>query len=195
MTIRSGGGARDKSQAHPAERGASDQDWQPHYDSETHGASNEYGAAGGASAFSWQPERRRRRIPGFLKFLIFALILAAVVLGTLVTVLRPLVKDVVLGWATSNPAALQVPFIADLVREDLGTKLTDPASADTTQVPFQVAAGETASTIATRLQDDGFLKDSRAFIFIATENGLANELQKGSFILRRSMTPDQLVTA
>src|SRR5215470_689095 len=147
MTIRSGGGARDKSQAHPAERGASDEDWQPHYDQETHGdahgAANPYGAAGGASAFSWQPEKRRRTIPGFLKFLIFALVLAAIVLGTLVTVLRPLVKDVVLGWATSNPAALQVPFIADLVREDLGSKLTDPASADTTQVPFQVADGET----------------------------------------------------
>src|SRR5262245_31389301 len=195
MTIRSGGGARDKSQAHPAERGESDEDWQPHYDSETHGASAQFGAAGGASAFSWQPERRRRGIPGFLKFLIFALVLAAIVLGTLVTVLRPLVKDVVLGWATSNPAALQVPFIADLVREDLGSKLTDPASTDTTQVPFQVADGETASTIATRLQDEGFLKDSRAFVFLATQEGLTGSLQKGTFILRKSMTPDQLVTA
>jgi len=37
MTIRSGGGARGRSQAHPAERGTSDEDWQPHYDAETHG--------------------------------------------------------------------------------------------------------------------------------------------------------------
>jgi UPF0755 protein len=194
MTIRSGGGARDKTQAHPAERGTPDEDWQPHYDPEVHGAASPYGA-GGAGTFAWQPERRRRGIPGFLKFLIFALVLATVVLATLVTILRPLVRDTVLGWATSNPAALGVPFIADLVREDLGSKLNDAASTDTTQVPFQVAKGDTASTIATKLQDGGFLQDSRAFVFIATERGLTGSLQQGSFILRRSMTPDQLVTA
>jgi UPF0755 protein len=195
MTIRSGGGARDKSQAHPAERGTSDEAWQPHYEPESHGADGSPGATNGAAAFSWQPERRRRGVPGFLKFLIFALVLATIVLATLVTVLRPLVRDAVLGWATDNPAALGMPFIADLVREDLGAELTDPASTDTTQVAFQVADGETASSIAARLQDEGFVKDGRAFIFIATQRGLTGSLQSGSFILRKSMTPDQLVTA
>ena len=195
MTIRSGGGARDQSQAHPAERGTSDEDWQPHHDAERHGAAGPFGAASGASVYSWQPERRRRGIPGFLKFLIFALVLAAIVLATLVTVLRPLVRNTVVGWAASNPAALQMPFIADLVQEDLGSKLTDPGSTDTTQVAFQVANGETASTIASRLQDEGFIQDGRAFVFIATQRGLTGSLQTGSFILRRSMTPDQLVTA
>ena len=37
--------------------------------------------------------------------------------------------------------------------------------------------------------------DRRAFIFIATQRKLTGELQTGSFILRRSMTPDQVVTA
>ena len=195
MTIRSGGRARDKSQAHPAERGTSDEAWQPHYDSEVHGAASPPGAAGESGAIAWQPERRRRGVPGFLKFLIFALVLAAIVLATLVTILRPLVRDAVIGWATDNPAALSVPFIADLVREDLGPKLTDPGSTDSTQVAFQVADGETASTIASRLQDQGFLQDGRAFVFIATQRGLTGSLQSGSFILRKSMTPDQLVTA
>ena len=195
MTIRSGGGARDKSQAHPAERGTPGEEWQPQYDAETHGAANPFGPTGGASASAWQPERRRRGIPGFLKFLIFAVILASLVLATLVTILRPLVRNTVVGWATSNPAALSVPFIADLVREDLGSKLTDPASNVTTQVAFQVADGSTASTIAAKLQDQGFLTDSRAFVFLATERGLTGSLQSGSFILRKSMTPDQLVTA
>ena len=195
MTIRSGGGARDRSQAHPAERETADAEWQPNHDRDVHGNASPHGTSNGAGTFAWQAERRRRGIPGFLKFLVFAVVLAAIVLGTLVTVLRPLVRDAVLGWATSNPAALQVPFIADLVREDLGSKLADPASTDTTQVAFQVADGETASTIATRLQDEGFLQDSRAFVFIATQEGLTGSLQKGSFILRRSMTPNELVTA
>jgi UPF0755 protein len=130
-----------------------------------------------------------------VKFLLFALVLGFIVIVLLVTALRPLVRNAVVGWATDNPAALGMPFIADLVREDLGDHLTQPGSDDTTQVPFTVADGETATTIAARLQEDGFVADRRAFIFIATERGLTGQLQTGNFILRRSMTPDQLVTA
>jgi UPF0755 protein len=203
MTIRSGGGARGRSQAHPAERGTSDEDWQPHYDAETHSPGADGTGSGGGhgpggspdGSMYWPAERRRRGIPGVLKFLIFAVVLATLVLATLVTVLRPLVRGAVLGWATDNPATLGLPFVASLVEEDLGSKLTDPASTDTTQVPFQVADGDSASTIATKLQEQGFLQDSRAFIFLATQRGLTNDLQSGAFILRRSMTPDELVTS
>jgi len=200
MTIRSGGRARGGSQAHPAERGTYEEEWQPTYEPEVHGAGGGRGAGGGSGGgyyggYNGRDNRRRRGIIGVVKFLAFALVLAAIVLVTLVTVLRPVIRDALVGWATDNPAALGMPFIADLVKEDLGAALTDPASSDRTQVPFTVADGETASTIAARLQEDGFLTDGRAFIFIATERGLTGDLQTGSFILRRSMTPDQLVTA
>jgi UPF0755 protein len=199
MTIRSGGRARGGSQAHPAERGTYQDAWQPDYAPEVplgRGSGGSGGSGGGSyNGFNGRDNGRRRGIPGIVKFLAFALVLAAVVLVTLVTVLRPVVKGAVVGWATDNPAALGMPFIADLVREDLGDKLTTPASTDTTQVPFSVDAGENASTIAARLQNDGFIGDGRAFIFIATERGLTGALQTGTFILRRSMTPDQIVTA
>jgi len=147
------------------------------------GTDNNYGNGG------------RRGIPGILKFLVFALVLAALVLLALVTLLRPLIRDTVVGWATDNPAALGMPFVADLVKEDLGAKLTDPASTDRTQVQFVVSPGETAAGIAGRLQDDGFLSDGRSFIFIATQKGLTKDLASGTFILRKSMTPDQIVQA
>ncbi|HEV7810562.1 MAG TPA: endolytic transglycosylase MltG, partial [Candidatus Limnocylindrales bacterium] len=200
MTIRSGGRARGSSQAHPADRGTYDEAWQPEYTPDAHGGGpwsrDRSGRGAGGGSNGWQSGRRRRRgIPGIIKFLLFALVLAAAVLLTLVTVLRPLVRDAVIGWATDNPAALGMPFIADLVREDLGPRLTNPASTDTTQVAFTINDGETASSIATRLQEDGFLADQRAFVFIATQRNLTGQLQTGSFILRKSMTPDQLVTA
>jgi UPF0755 protein len=199
MTIRSGGGARGSSQAHPAERGTGADGWQRDYPPDVRGVRPGRGPGGGSNGGygtnGWGNGRRRRGVPGIIKFLAFALVLAAIVLVALVTVLRPLVREAVLGWATDNPAALRMPFIADLVREDLGSRLTDPASTDTTQVAFSVTKGETAGTIAGRLQDEGFLADGRAFVFIATQRGLAGELQTGTFILRRSMTPDQLVTA
>lgn len=196
MTIRSGGRARGGSQAHPAERGTYDDAW--HQEDPVVVRSERGSGRGGGGDYygGWNGRGSGRRgIPGIVKFLAFAVVLAAIVLIALVTVLRPLVKSTIVSWATDNPAALGMPFVADLVREDLGDRLTQPASTDTTQVPFTVNAGENASAIAARLEDQGFLIDQRSFIFIATERGLTADLQAGNFILRRSMTPDQIVTA
>lgn len=132
---------------------------------------------------------------GLLKFLVFALVLAGVVLVVALTALRPLVKDMVLGVAEDNPAALQLPFVKDIVREDLGAALTDPVSDDSAQVEFVVETGDTARSIAGRLVENGLLADSRAFIFIAIDRQLTGSLRIGDYVLRRNLTPDQLVTA
>jgi len=136
-----------------------------------------------------------RGLFGLLKFLVFALALAAAVLIVALTALRPLVNSVVLDVAEDNPAALQLPFVKDIVREDLGTLLTDPVSADSTQVEFSVESGDTARSIADRLASDRLLADSRAFVFIAIDRQLTTSLRVGDYILRRNLTPDQLVTA
>ena len=120
MTVRSGGGPRDpKSHARPysedayaTEAMASDPD------------PSRYGrdiapAAGGSHG-----------VVGLLKFLVFALVLAAIVLVVSLTALRPVFNNTVLSWAAENPAALQLPFVKDLVRENLGAALTTPASID-----------------------------------------------------------------
>ena len=202
MTIRSGGRARERSQARPATPGTYDDAWQPVYEPETGGRGGRGGSGGGyngggysGGGYNGWDRRPRRGVPGILKFLAFALVLGAIVVVVLLTALRPLVRDAVVNWAADNPAALGIGFVRELVEEDLGAKLTDPASADDTQVPFVVNQGETATAIAGRLEELGFLKDRRAFLFIATERGLTSELDSGTFTLRRSMTPDQVVTA
>ena len=132
---------------------------------------------------------------GVVRFLAFALVLAAVVLGVGLTVLRPVVDSAVLAWASDNPAALNLPFVADIIRDDLGDALTEPASGDASQITFAVEPGDTASTIAERLEEDGLIRDRRAFIFIAHERDLAEDLQTGEFLLRGNLTPDEMVTA
>ena len=196
MTIRSGGRARERSQARPAEPGTYDEAWQPEYATEAgRGRGGRGGGSNGGGPNGWNDGRRRRGIPGILRFLIFFLVLGGIVVILLVTALRPLVRQTIVGWATDNPAALGMPFVLDLVKEDLGSKLQDPASTDTAQVAFVVNQGESASTIATRLQDEGFLADRRAFIVLATEQGLTQQLAAGNFILRKSMTPQAVVDA
>ena len=198
MTIRSGGRPRGtRRQAHPIEE---DRQAEPALPETRRPASSAYGYGGGSgngNGYGYGSGRRASGggFGGILRFLVFALVLGAIVLLLLVTALRPFVRDAVIGWASDNPGALEVPFVADFVREDLGPNLTEPASADAEQVSFTVNSGETAATIASRLEEEGFLKDRRAFVYIAVQRSLTQDLATGDFILRRSMTPDQLVTA
>jgi UPF0755 protein len=190
MTIRSGGRPRDRRQPHARrfdpDAYATDYVPEAYEPSRRSGNGNGGGRRGGG---------RGSGIGGVVKFLVFALVLAALVLVIALTALRPLVNNAILGMAADNPAALNVPFVADIVRQDLGDALTDPVSQDPTQVEFVVNDGDTASTIAARLAGENLIKDARAFVFIASSKQLSGDLQQGTFVLRRNMTPDQLVTA
>lgn len=185
MTIRGGAGPRDGrgpgSRRPPMARRTDDP-----------GASR--GARDGTvSAYELARGRRRRGMRGIIGFLVFAGVGAAIVLLALGTVLRPITRSLVVGFADANPGALEIPFVAEFVREDLGEAMTAPASADRAEVEFTIAAGETAAGIADRLVDDGLLRDSRAFLLIAIERDVTGQLAAGTFLLRRNLTPGQLV--
>jgi UPF0755 protein len=190
MTIRSGGRPRDQRPPH-ARRYEPDA-YATEYVPVDFEPNRRYGGGGG---------KGRRRgdggsgVFGLIKFLIFTVLLAGLVLIVALTALRPLVNNAILDMAKDNPAALNFPFIADIVREDLGTALTQPASSSPDQVEFNVDEGDTAALIADRLQGEGLIRDSRAFVFIASQRQLAGDLQQGTFVLRKNMTPDQLVSA
>jgi UPF0755 protein len=139
--------------------------------------------------------RRGGGLGGLIRFILFIAVLAGVVLIASLTVLRPVIAHAVVDYASKNPSALKLPFVADLVREDLGSALTDAPSSSPTEVTFDVVDGDTAQTIATRLQGDGLLKDARALVFIATEQDLTTSLETGTYILRMNMTPQQIVTS
>ncbi len=186
MTIRSGGRPRDRrtSTARPYDPDAYATETIPEYSEPVPRSGRGNGGGRGGNG-----------LIGFLKFLVFALVLAAVVLAIALTVLRPVVGSAVMSLAEDNPAALRVPFVRDIVAENLGAALTTPASTDPAQVEFLVEEGDTAKSIAARLEDEGLLGDKRTFVFIAIDRELTGALQKGSFILRKNMTPDQLVSA
>lgn len=130
-----------------------------------------------------------------LRFLAFALVLAAVVLAALGLVLRPLLSRSITDWAAENPTALRLPFVADIVRGELGPRLTDPATSDPRTVKFLVELGDSPEAIATRLQSGGLLRDQRAFVFLAITEDVTSQFQAGTYFLRANMTPDQLVAA
>ena len=168
MTIRSGGRPRDSraAQARPYDPDAYATETIPEFSQPVPGGRRGRGGRGSS-------------VVGLIKFLVFALVLAALVIAVALTALRPAVADAVMSIADDNPAALQLPFVKDIVAEKLGPSLTTPVSADTTQVEFLVEQGDTAKSIATKLETAGLIGDSRAFVFIATEQNLTGSLQAG----------------
>ena len=144
---------------------------------------------------AWDERMRGSGRPsGVLRFLIFMVIFSGLVLAGLVTVGRPLLESAVVGWASDSPSALNMPFVADLVGENLGAKLTTPASTDPTPVDFTVQAGDATQSIARRLQAQNLLTDARAFVYVAHQQKLAGTWIAGAYQLRANMTPEELVT-
>ena len=196
MTIRGGGSPRD-------DRAASD--GRAAMAHRLGGSSSRLGAAastgeaaprsGTVSGTDLARRGTRGRGSGSLRFILFLLLSAAVVLALLATVGRPIVRGIVVGFAGDNPSALGIGFVADMVREDLGSALTDPAGSNAADVPFVVAPGDTATTIATRLVQAGVLRDARAFVLISLQRDVSTSYQAGSFMVRQTMSPDQLATA
>ncbi len=177
----SGGGPRDRLSSSSDRR----------YDS--YQRSGRYGRGPGDQRRYERYGDRRGGLGGVLRFGAFLLVLAAIVLLVMVTVARPLLRAVIVPWAWDNPSALQFGFVSDLVREDLGTALTAPASDDATEVEFVVESGDTPATLAPRLQAAGIVASQRAFLYEARVDGLAPKLNAGRYGLALNLTPAQVV--
>jgi UPF0755 protein len=186
MTVRGGRGPRD-----PLDRGGGSEPGMPEWR-----ASNGRGAPPVTSRYRRDDSSGRRRLPGAVRFLIFGGVLAGVVLIAVLTAGRPLIRAGVVGWAWDNPTAItRFDFIAQFVREDLGDAITAPAATDATEAGFDVQPGDTIFTLAPRLHQDGFIANERAFLYVAMEQKLGDNLQAGTYVLRKNMTPAEVAQA
>jgi UPF0755 protein len=141
-------------------------------------------------------DRSGFRLPGIIRFLLFGGILAGLVLIVLLTALRPVLRAGVVGWAWENPGSImRFPLVSQLVREDLGPALTEPAGTNATETGFFVAPGDTIYTIAPRLVQGGYAASEHAFLFAALEAELNEQLAAGTYALRGNMTPAELANA
>ena len=73
--------------------------------------------------------------------------------------------------------------------------INTPPSTDDTPVHFVVERGETAHSIAMRLQEEGLITDARLFELYLRYYGLSTKLEAGEFTLRRNMTMPEIAQA
>ena len=129
-----------------------------------------------------------------LRFGAFTLVLASLVLGSLYFFSRPPLFHAIADWGAENPTALKLPFVADIVRSDLGTSLTNPVDpADFRSIVFQIDDGETTAEIAQQLLEAGLVADARAFVFEAIERNATSDFIAGRHVLTKAMTVDQII--
>jgi len=126
---------------------------------------------------------------------VFALVLAGLVSAGLYLVARPIVLNGIVDWAAENRTALQLPFVSDIVRGQLGASLSDPVNAaDQSAIVLVIGAGETPRQIGEDLVKAGAIADARAFVYQAIERDVSEQFQIGRHVVSRSMTVDQMVT-
>jgi UPF0755 protein len=130
-----------------------------------------------------------------LRGLLVVVAMGALVLVVLGSVGRPILRTLAVDLAQANPQTMRMPFVADLVREQLGTQLTDPAGTDASPVQFVVPTGASAADIATLLAGQQLLSEPLAFEFVAITSGQAGSIQAGTYYLNQQMTPAQLLQA
>jgi len=130
-----------------------------------------------------------------LRGLLVVLLMGALVLLVLASVGRPLLRTLAVDLAQANPQTMRVSFVADLVREQLGSQLTQPAGTDASPEQFVVPAGASAADIAQLLVGQQLLAEPLAFEYAAITSGESDTIQAGTYYLNQQMTPAQLVAA
>lgn len=92
------------------------------------------------------------------------------------------------GWFT--PDVGQRALYAQL--QSRSAEINSPRSDDSALVSFAVDNGETADSVAARLQQLGLIHDSELFVQLLRYNGIDTQLQSGGYQLRRNMTMRQI---
>jgi UPF0755 protein len=155
-------------------------------------------AAGSRPARDMQRNYRQRRSGGpghILRFALFTAIVGSLVVGGLYFVARPILVNGIVGWAAENPTAQKLPFVADIVRGELGPSLGAVKADDTTAIVIVIAAGATPHQIGDQLLAAGVITDARAFVFEAIQKDVTDGFQIGRHVVTKAMTVDQIIAA
>lgn len=74
-------------------------------------------------------------------------------------------------------------------------KIVQPASSDDSSVVFTIEPGETAVTVANRLEENNLITDAAVFRRLIAYRGADQSLAAGTYQLRRNMTMDEIIIA
>jgi UPF0755 protein len=134
-----------------------------------------------------RPRRQRSATGPF----IFVLLIVGLLVGGFVFG-RPIAEDAIVAQVQEHDTLLKQPFIRALVADRIGSEpdlAKDPNSESRT---FVISRGETAGSIAQRLEEAGFIRSALAFIYLLYDAGRETSLQSGTYTISAALTPREL---
>jgi UPF0755 protein len=132
------------------------------------------------------PRPRSAAGPFFFVVLIVALLVGGVVFG------RPIAEDAIVAQVQEHDTLLRQAFIRALIADRVGSEpdlAKDPRAESRS---FVIARGETAGSIAQRLQEEGFIRSALAFSYVLYDTGRETSLQSGTYMISAALTPRDL---
>jgi peptidoglycan lytic transglycosylase G len=124
--------------------------------------------------------------PFIFVLLIVGLIVGGVVFG------RPIVEDAIVAQVQERDTLLKQGFIRTLVADRVGNEPDLAKDAKAESRAFVISRGETAGSIAQRLESEGFIRSALAFAFLLYEDGRETSLQSGTYTISAAFTPREL---
>lgn len=132
------------------------------------------------------PRSRSATGPFVFVVLIVALLIGGVAFG------RPVAEDAIVAQVQEHDTLLRQSFIRALVADRVGAEpdlAKDPRAESRS---FVISRGETAGSIARRLQNDGFIRSALAFEYVLYDTGRETSLQSGTYTISAALTPRDL---
>ncbi len=122
---------------------------------------------------------------------IFVLLIVGLLAGGFVFG-RPIAEDAIVAQVREHDTLLRQGFIRGLVADRVGAEpdlAKDPKAESRT---FVISRGETAGSIAERLESDGFIRSAIAFSYVLYDTGRETSLQSGTYTISAALTPREL---
>ena len=97
--------------------------------------------------------------------------------------------------AEANPDLMRFGAVADAVAAEMGDRPNQPAGSDPLSVDFVIETGQSSSQITDALVDRDLVTDRLAFTWVLISEGWADDLQAGTHVLSRTMSPREVADA
>lgn len=137
-----------------------------------------------------------------IRFIIFIIAIAAIVviLGAGYWAFSNQSSEAAAAISVGSTSGLRSPeniedFFVGLYLQSQAKVINTPMSDDPSPVPFTVAIGETAVSVANKLYEQNLISDPDIFRRFLSYNGLDASLEAGDYELRRNMTMREVAEA
>ena len=122
---------------------------------------------------------------------IFVLLIVGLLVGGFVFG-RPLAEDAIVAQVQEHDTLLRQSIIRGLVADRVGGEPDLAKDSNAESRTFVISRGETAGSIAQRLQEAGFIRSALAFSYLLYDTGRETSLQSGTYTISAALTPREL---